>query len=652
MPVPALLENVPQVIRAIGYADWQTFLIEFGIVVMLFFTAIKQALAVGSAARQSYGQHNMGGLGHNIFGSSQHKQTNNVLALILGFGAAYLLFFKYKITLGTIAENGIMSGLFALAAGMTAYGFMSARLSQENRFWGFMGAAVVGLIVYSWLSLKTASFSGALGGFVPLLIFGLILLAFVRFGAPATAPAGAGAPAAPRQPVPPGPAGAPVAAENASGAVETAVAAVQATTEAVNNAAPAVNELEKQHDRTERAAGDAVSAVERAEEEVEARAATPAPEEDVYSRNVMAAAEEGRDLAEEAQKEIQLADAVSTTWGNISEDAFAARETEAVRQVEIAVSTLETIESSVRDEPAAATVIPVIEEERHNLDAAREMLTSGAAVAVREAGFLRENIRNETAQMARWKEEVRPIALSIMALVSSIEQKKLPAPKLQEALAELGTLEKRFLQITKSHGVDPGVLKEMLPAVRSRLEQSAKTLVQVNNMLEASQKRLTAVPRALLARPKEETFVDTASLNRIALLIRHSKELMDMVQAIEQMKVKESPSQAQLKLVNDAARLAGTWYAGDIVTVRNTASAIMKGGMEDLAGILSPQHLGVLENLANYLASLLNAFQSGRERSQPLSDTLANFHARQYSVRLSALIKDLEFVLRKLSSTA
>ncbi|MCX6708705.1 MAG: hypothetical protein NTW67_03610 [Candidatus Woesearchaeota archaeon] len=459
---------MPQVIRAIGYADWQTFLIEFGIVVVLFFTVIKQALVVGSAARQSYGQHNMGGLGHNIFGSSQHKQTNNILALILGFGAAYLLFFKYKITLGTIAENGIMSGLFALAAGMTAYGFMSARLSQENRFWGFMGAAVVGLIVYSWLAYKTAPFYSAIGGFVPLLIFGLILLAFVRFGAPTTAPAGAGAPAAPRQPVPPGPAGAPVAAENASNAIEAAVAAVQATTEAVTNAAPAVNELEKQHDRTERAAGDAVSAAERAEEEVEARAktiphrtcpncravildpkveycnvcssplepsstTTPASEENIYSRNVMAAAEEARDLAEEAQKEIQLADAVSTTWGNISEDAFAARETEAVRQVEIAERTLENIESSVRDEPAAAPVMRVLEEERHNLDAAREMLTSGAAVAVREAGFLRENIRNETAQMARWKEEVRPIALSIMALVSSIEQKKLPAQKLQEA---------------------------------------------------------------------------------------------------------------------------------------------------------------------------------------------------------------------------
>ncbi|MCX6708704.1 MAG: hypothetical protein NTW67_03605 [Candidatus Woesearchaeota archaeon] len=162
---------------------------------------------------------------------------------------------------------------------------------------------------------------------------------------------------------------------------------------------------------------------------------------------------------------------------------------------------------------------------------------------------------------------------------------------------------------------------------------------------------MAAVPKALLAAPKEETFVvDTASLNRITLLIRHSKELMEMVQAIEQMKVKDSPSQAQLKLVNDAARLAGTWYTGDIVTVRNTASAIMKGGMEDLAGILSPQHLGVLENLPNYLASLLNAFQSGRERSQSLSATIANFHAQQYSVRLSALIKDLEFVLGKFTA--
>ncbi|VVB80957.1 Uncharacterised protein [uncultured archaeon] len=436
---------------------------------------------------------------------------------------------------------------------------------------------------------------------------------------------------------------------------------MQATTATVNNAAPLAERLDSQHERTESAAGDAVSAAERAEEEVEAvvqaAPSVPTPEEDLYTRNVMGAAEEGRALVEEVNKETALADQITNTWGNISEDAVAVREAEAARMAEFAERTLESIETPIRNDPAAAPVVQVLEAERQNIAAAREMLTAGTAVAERDKEVLAQSIRQDTAQLVRWKEEVRPIALSMMALVSSIEQKKLPAPKLNEALIQLGTLEKRFIQVTESHGVDPKVFKDMLPAVRARLAQSAKTLAQVNGMFEASEKRLAAVPRALLAPPKEEPSkqapADNASLAGISRLLSRSKELFEMVQAIERMReVRDPPSAAQTKLVAGAASLAGVWYADDVVSVRKMASAVMKGGMDDLAGILSPNYLGVLEKLPNHLASLSNAFQSERRRSQPLLTTLADFRAQQYSVQLMKLIQNLESVLQRLNPTA
>lgn len=711
MPVPALMENVPQAIRAIGYTDWQTFLIEFGIVVMLFFTAIKQALSVGGAARQSYAQHNLGGFGHNIFGTTQYRQTNNILALIMGFGAAYLLFFRYKITLGTVAENGLMTGLFALAAAMTTYGFMSARLSQENRFFGFFGAAIVGLIVYAWLSLKTASFSGAIGGFVPLLIFGLFLLAFARFGAPTAVGAGggggidarlppgfttggtrAGAPPAAHvttTPVPAGPAGAPVVADNASRAVEAAAAAVQETTVTVNNAAPLAERLDAQHERTERAAGDAVSAAERAEEEVEEILAEPslrfcsncgfdrvptdattcpscgqpqsrptatsAPEPDIYSRNVMGAAEEARELAAEIQKETALADQIASTWGNISEEGLAVRDAEAASMTEYAERALETIESSVRNEPAAAPAVQILEEERHNLAAAREMLTTGTSVAVREAGFLRESIKQDTAQIVRWKEEVRPIAASIMALVSSIEQKKLPPPKVKEALVELGTLEKRFIQVTESHGVDVEAFKNLLPAVRSRLQQSAKTLVQVNNILETSQRKLTAVPRALLAAPKGPEIVSGAppgaveaeiippvkTVGELQELLRKLKECNSLIALVKMMNSEKNESNETLtKRVYTS--VASIVY--DFNQIKTKATPAGGPTMSDLANVIG-SFLPSLNEIADKARGLFNSYR-GKEGRR--AEVLAAFNANNYNAVLQPLIQALDEIENRL----
>ncbi len=559
MPMPALLENVPEVIRSIGYTDWQTFLIEFGIVVMLFFTAIKQALAVGSSARESASRHT--GFTQNLFGSSQYKQTNNILALVLGFGAAYLLFFRYKITLGTIAENGLMTGLFAIAAGLTAYSFSAARVGPNNRFWAFAIGTIAGLLVYSFLALKIGTLGGAFSGMIPLIMFALVFAAFATYGQTAVAgAAGTGPPlginlgggngrhvpapaggAPPAQPVPPGLPGTPVAARNVRNDLERLASVLGRGARGLGRGLVVpVRALRDRRRRARQASQDLDRACENFDRIV-VQARTPEMQVEAAEAWTAAAGQvqaNFADLAEQIQEEIDAATLMQQ--GCQDALAFSTPLAEQERQLLDNIASWERIIAEAETAPMIVTVPPAptpapagpagaptppapepvvlppspavvakLEEIKDAAAAVSSAVTAEVKHDKENAATFSATVKADIGQIERWKEAVKVIIDEMKAVEDALKKELGNKPptigKLRDYVVQLGRLNDNYITASESYIVDADLenISVLCDARYKEVERLQTETLQTAEKVEEEEKKLKALEAARLAEAKK-----------------------------------------------------------------------------------------------------------------------------------------------------
>ncbi len=586
--------ELPVAISALGYKTLWEFLIEFGIISSLFGMAFKQSLSVVNGLQESMRKKEFGDMASNVFGSHQYKQSSNMFGLMLGIGCAYILMFKYEVTLGTVADNGIAAGFFSLCAGAFAHAWLSARLGPNKWPWSIGGAALVATCLFAVFIGRTTLGPQLFYSIVPMISFGLFILAMITVGDRA-AGAAAGTSPPPGLPgitpsppsgtalVPSGPAGTPVAAQNAEDLTARVGALIDQKLAGITDLGKKVDDLKTQFGLAEQQArktADSIDAALKAAEAGSPNAAAKAVE----------AADKIDKLAQAASTTSNATSVVITSATNAVDDrpivAAQADAEQVVADFEQAVFTLET---EVARDPNNAPVVEKLEGAKDGAKRAEIILHAGSGTLSQQISVVRTTVEHDVEQIERWRTEAQPVVDELKQIAAAVRMEaKSSTPRLnviRELLKKTQELRDRLGQILQEHSVDADTIKQLSAGLSFLFKKRGDAVDEATKLLGHSKKELSVIVAKLLPPAETEKIAESekaesVAAHELAQIEKNLTVLVNLLDAIKQTRFDKLSGNALQKWFSEAW---GAFYGKlndslvELTSVERDLQGLLKG---------------------------------------------------------------------------
>ncbi len=665
--------EVPIAISALGYKTLWEFMIEFGIISSLFGMAFKQSLSVVNGLQESMRKKEFGDMASNVFGSSQYKQSSNAFGLLLGIGCAYILMFKYKVTLGTVADNGIAAAFFSFCIGAFAYAWISARVGPNKKLWSVGGAGLVALVFFAFFTSRTTLGPQLFYSIIPFFSFGLFILAMLTVGEKsANAASGASpppglpgitpSPPSGTAPVPPGPAGMPVAAQNAEDAVSKHLAALDQKVASITDLVPKLDALNAALARNEKMAettGIIISSAEKAVETGDPNA--PA--------KIAVAVDNLHQLVDDAENTFKTADKLVDDVGKVVDDKTISDTQEGAKvAIKQADGTIERVGAEAASDPANADLVEKLEHAEHGVKGAGAMLSGGADVARQQSDIINHTIETDVEQIERWRAEAKSLIDEIRAITAQIEEKNksktFSREEMRSLLARSAMLRDRWLQTSEAHKNDADTMKLLFAGLRRLFQQRQAVVKGVVKTLDNTGRELIVVKNELVPRlVMKERAVESEEKPLIDLvgLVRELREMSVLLMAIESIRFEGGKRGPVYAVIGKS----------DIGKLRDSVDKALKvlRGFDDLRAKIAeiPTKTPALSKLERELSTfpqfglsidldpfskiLSSAAGMGGERAGPLLvEPIKKFKEKKYSLDIVNIIGDIAKISKEMSA--